>query len=147
MNSSTQNFLSKIEIAWSLVWTFFLICFYLYLGLGALLVINFEIINIILIQYVLQIIFVIAALVSLVIFFSKHLSKQPNIESSNDLLAEGGRLVFPILNLVFYILEFFELPIIKTNFSFLWLILPWLLWLPIIIDLSTQVKQEFSWIK
>ena len=147
MNSSTQNFLSKIEIAWSLVWTFFLICFYFYLGFGSLFEINFEFINTILIQYILQIIFIIASLISLVIFFSKHLVKNPHLESSNDLLAEGGRIVFPILNLVFYIPEFFELTIIKTNFGFLWLTLPWLLWLPIIIDLSTQVKQEFSWIK
>ena len=147
MSSSIQNFLSKLEIAWGLVWAVCLIVFYLYLGFNSYFSLNLDFINIMLVQYVLQILFFIASVISLTIFSVRHLIKQNYDNVQNDLLAEGGRIVVPVLNIVFYILEAFNLPIIKNNFNFLWLILPWLLWLPIIIDLSTQVKREFSWIK
>ena len=147
MSSSIQNFLSKLEIAWGLVWAACLILFYLYLGFNSYYSLSLDFINIVLIQYVLQILFFIASLISLTIFAHRHLSKLSYENVQSDLLAEGGRVVFPVLNITFYILEVFNLPLIKNNFNFLWLILPWLLWLPMIIDLSTQVKREFSWIK
>jgi hypothetical protein len=147
MNSSIRNFLPKIEIAWGLVWAICLILFYLYLGFNSFSNLNLDFVNIILTQYILQIIFIVASLLSLGVFFIKYIDKQSQAESQNDLLSEGGRIVFPVLNITFYVLELFDLPFIKNNLSFLWLILPWLLWLPIVIDLSTQVKREFSWIK
>ena len=147
MSSSIQNFLSKLEIAWGLVWAACLLLFYLYLGFNSYYSLSIDFVNIVLVQYVLQILFFIASLISLAIFSYRHLSKLSYENIQSDLLAEGGRVVFPVLNIAFYILEVFNLPIIKNNFSFLWLILPWLLWLPIIIDLSSQVKRELSWIK
>jgi hypothetical protein len=144
MNSEFQNLFFKIEIAWSFVWTFLLVSFYVCLYLnsfsGVVLFLDLGFI-----QIVLQILIFMASILSLVVFCLKRFGTPVLEITQNDLLAEGGRIVFPVLNIAYYGLN--TIDFFKINFNFLWLILPWLLWLPIIIDLSTQVKREFSWIK
>lgn len=86
-----------------------------------------------------------AAILTITVFVLKLSTNVKYTTTHNDLLAEGARIVFALLNIMFYALNSIEF--VQYNFSFLWLILPWLLWLPIILDLSTEVKKEFSWIK
>jgi hypothetical protein len=135
------KFVQDLEIAWGFTWALFLLIYYF--GL----ILNLHSSNFRASEYILQIIFIIASVLSLLVFILKKTTPSNKILTENDFIAEAGRVVFPILNLVYYLLDLFENTFLKLNFSYMWLILPWLLWLPIIFEISSTVKQEFSWIK
>jgi hypothetical protein len=141
MKSFVLKFIQDLEIAWASTWALLLVMYYF--GL----ILKTQLIDLILFEYILQIVFIIASLLSLVVFVFKKISPLERDLNENDFIAEGGRLIFPVLNLIYYFLDFFDNSFLNLNFSYMWSILPWLLWLPIIFELSSNVKQEFSWIK
>jgi len=141
MKGLVLKFIQDLEIAWASTWALLLLVYYF--GL----ILNIHTINLILFEYALQIVFIIASVLSLLVFIFKKISPLNRDLNENDFIAEAGRIIFPVLNLVYYFLDLFENTFLKSNFSYMWLILPWLLWLPIIFELSSNVKQEFSWIK
>jgi hypothetical protein len=146
MNVNISKFVSNIEIAWSLTWTFLLITYYIILFSEY----NYQNIilpiwlNIVLWKFILQIIFILSSFLSISIVW---INRNKIISGANVFLSEGSRIVFSLLNISFYIFILFDLNQIKIYFEYLWLILPWLLWIPIVIDLSNSFKQELSWIK
>ena len=141
MKSLVLKFIQDLEIAWASTWSLLLVVYYFES------ILNIEFINLILFEYILQIVFILASILSLLIFVFKKISPLKRDLTENDFIAEAGRVIFPTLNLIYYFLDLFENSFLKSNFSYMWLILPWLLWLPIILELSSNVKQEFSWIK
>jgi len=145
MNVNISKFVSDIEIAWSLTWTFLLITYYfiLYSEYNHQDIVLPIWLNIVLWKFILQIIFILSSFLSISIAWIN----RNKIVSGNVFLSEGSRVVFSLLNISFYIFILFDLNQIKIYFEYLWLILPWLLWIPIVIDLSNSFKQELSWIK
>lgn len=141
MKGLVLKFIQNLEIAWASTWAILLLVYYFRLAL------SIDSTSLIIFEYTLQIIFILASVLALLVFILNKISPLKRNLYENDFIAEAGRIIFPILNLIYYFLDLLDNTFIKANFSYLWLILPWLLWLPIIFELSSNVKQEFSWIK